>query len=75
MKSLDITALLILAAVWGGSFLFMRIAAPSLGPIWLIELRVLFAGLALMPILLRFKLMAQLRQHWRSLLLDRSMFP
>lgn len=45
MKGLDIAELLLLAALWGGSFLFMRIAAPVLGPIWLIELRVLLAGL------------------------------
>lgn len=37
MKLSDIFELLLLAALWGGSFLFMRIAAPVLGPVWLIE--------------------------------------
>ena len=41
-------ALILLSALWGGSFLFMRIAAPILGPVLLIELRVLLAGLALL---------------------------
>jgi drug/metabolite transporter (DMT)-like permease len=31
----------------------MRIAAPVLGPVWLIELRVLIAGLALLPLVMR----------------------
>jgi hypothetical protein len=26
----------LLAALWGGSFLFMRVAAPEFGPVWLI---------------------------------------
>ena len=32
--------LLLLAALWGGSFLFTRIAAPVLGPFLTIALRV-----------------------------------
>ena len=42
--------LLILAAIWGGSFLFMRIAATPLGPVALIEGRVLFAAITLLVI-------------------------
>jgi len=40
--------LIVLAALWGGSFLFIRVAAPVLGPVVLVELRVLIAGLALL---------------------------
>ena len=36
-----------LAAVWGVSFLFMRVAVPSLGPVVLAGARVAIAGLAL----------------------------
>lgn len=46
--------LLLLAALWGASFLFMRVAAPSLGPVWLIEGRVAIAGLVLLPLLAGF---------------------
>jgi drug/metabolite transporter (DMT)-like permease len=53
MRVTDVVELGLLAALWGGSFLFMRIAAPALGPIWLIELRVLLAGLVLLPLLRR----------------------
>ena len=68
MKLSDIAELLLLAAVWGGSFLFMRIAAPVLGPIWLIEFRVLLAGLVLLPVLVHLNLIQEVRRHWLPLL-------
>ncbi|TMP43228.1 EamA family transporter [Pseudoalteromonas citrea] len=45
MKS--ILGLLLLAAIWGGSFLFIRILVTDLGPILLMELRVLLGALFL----------------------------
>ncbi|MHB8647892.1 MAG: DMT family transporter [Thermomicrobiales bacterium] len=48
MRIKDVGALLLLAALWGGSFLFMRIAAPVLGPLVMAELRVSIAGIALL---------------------------
>lgn len=51
MKPRDLRDLLLLAALWGGSFLFMRVAVPELGPLALIELRVLIAALVLLPFL------------------------
>lgn len=62
-------ALVLLAALWGGSFLFMRVAVPEFGPVWLIEVRVLIAGLALLPLLLRRRQLAELRSHAWPLLL------
>jgi drug/metabolite transporter (DMT)-like permease len=47
MRPKDLAALFALAAVWGGSFLFIRIAAPSLGPLPLAAGRVALAGLAM----------------------------
>ncbi|MGL5065017.1 MAG: DMT family transporter [Microcoleus sp.] len=63
MRVSDIIEPLILAALWGGSFLFMRIAAPVLGPVWLIEIRVFLAGLALLPILIKLNLWGQIRHR------------
>lgn len=57
--------LLILAALWGGSFLFMRIAAPVLGPAILIEFRLLLAAVFLLAVALLLKRKLQLRQHWK----------
>lgn len=68
MKTRQFAELLLLAALWGGSFLFMRIAVPELGPIWLIAFRVLLAGLALLPIALSRGLAHQMQEHWRSLM-------
>jgi len=48
MRPADFGALLLLAALWGGSFLFMRVAAPSLGPVVLISVRLLLAGAILL---------------------------
>ena len=47
MNTANLLRLILLAAIWGGSFLFMRISAPMLGPAVLIEFRVLFAALFL----------------------------
>ncbi|MEO0739762.1 MAG: EamA family transporter, partial [Cyanobacteria bacterium J06649_12] len=62
-KFSHIAELLLLAALWGGSFLFMRIAAPVLGPVWLIECRVLLAGLLLLPVLAKLGLLGELRRN------------
>ena len=48
MTAASFLRLLCLAAVWGASFLFMRIAANSFGPAYLIEFRVLFAAMSLL---------------------------
>jgi drug/metabolite transporter (DMT)-like permease len=47
MRPADTVRLVSLAAIWGASFLFMRIAAPALGPVLTAELRTLIAGVAL----------------------------
>jgi len=50
MSTTSLFRLVILAAMWGGSFLFMRIAANPLGPVALIEARVGFAAITLLII-------------------------
>ena len=63
MKLADLFELLLLAAVWGASFLFMRIAAPVLGPVLLIELRVAIAGLTLLLVAIRLGLMGEIKTN------------
>ncbi|MGL5940975.1 MAG: DMT family transporter [Waterburya sp.] len=63
MKISNLFELLLLAAVWGASFLFMRIAAPILNPVWLIELRVLLAGLVMLLLSIRLNLLREIRQQ------------
>ena len=47
MTAASLIRLLALSAIWGASFLFMRLGAPVLGPTLLIACRVLFAALFL----------------------------
>lgn len=51
MRRRDLSDLTLLAALWGASFLFTRIAAPAFGPFALAELRVAIAALVLLPLL------------------------
>ena len=56
MTPLELT---VLAAIWGASFLFMRVAAPDFGPFALVEIRLALGAAVLLPFL------------WR----DRALFP
>jgi drug/metabolite transporter (DMT)-like permease len=69
MRRRDLIDLLILAAVWGGSFLFMRIAVPEFGPAPLMALRVGLAALALLPAVLWRGGLPLMGRHWKAILL------
>ena len=64
MAAADVARLAALAALWGGSFAFMRVAAPVLGPVWLAESRVALAFAALLIIALARGNLPSLRQRW-----------
>ena len=55
MDSKDWFLLTTLAAIWGSAFMFIKISAVVFGPILLVTLRLLIAGLVFMPFLLRKK--------------------
>jgi drug/metabolite transporter (DMT)-like permease len=57
----------LLAAIWGASFLFMRVAAPEFGPFALIGLRCGIAVLCLLPLVLLREGKAELLRHIREL--------
>ena len=65
MKTTDLLTLLTLGALWGFSFLFIRVAAPEFGPIALIEIRVGLATVALLPMLILQH--REVRAHWRPI--------
>jgi drug/metabolite transporter (DMT)-like permease len=69
MKPRDLAELLALAALWGASFLFMRLGAAAFGPVALAGLRVVGASAVLLPVLLWRGEAGALRQHWRPILL------
>jgi drug/metabolite transporter (DMT)-like permease len=54
-----------LAAIWGSSFLFMRISTVEFGPLPTAALRVAIASLFLLPIVWLRGLLPELRKHWR----------
>ncbi|EOX3948678.1 DMT family transporter [Vibrio alginolyticus] len=63
MTAVSFFRLLCLAAIWGGSFLFMRVAANTFGPAYLIEFRVTFAAVALLLIAVCLKKKLTLTAH------------
>lgn len=65
MKAADFFRLTLLAAIWGSSFLFMRIGAPVLGPAVMIAWRVGSAALFLAVIAVLLRKPLGLRRHWR----------
>ena len=63
MKPRDLLDLTLLAALWGGSFLFMRYAVPDFGVVPLIWLRVALASVCLLPLLLLKRQFGALRRQ------------
>ena len=61
--------LLFLASIWGGSFIFIRVAAPALGPFVLVTARVLIAGVTVLLYALAVRRPPALRQRLGSYLL------
>src|SRR5215203_2641807 len=68
MRPRDFGSLIMLGALWGGSFLFIRVAVPALGPFLLVELRVGLAAAALFLYALAAGSMPKIRGRWRSFL-------
>ena len=56
----------LLAAIWGASFLFMRLGTVEFGPLPTAALRVLVAAAFLLPLLWLRGLVPQLRRHWKG---------
>jgi drug/metabolite transporter (DMT)-like permease len=69
MRPKDLGALILLGALWGGSFLFIRVAVPTLGPFVLMELRVGLAAVALTLYAVALGRLPKLRDRWREFLI------
>jgi len=69
MRSKDLITLLLLALVWGASFLFMRIASPAFGPIFTTELRVSLAAATLLIYAAIRRSQLGLFRHWKAFLI------
>ena len=67
MKGADLAELIGLAALWGASFLFMRLGAGEFGPVALAAVRVIGATLCLVPLLRARGQWGDLMRHWRPI--------
>lgn len=65
MSLRDTFLLFVLAALWGASFLFVRVAVPILGPFPLVASRVLLGGVVLLIYALIIGQTLEWRKHWR----------
>lgn len=69
MKLKDIMALFGLAALWGASFLLIRISSPVFGPLLTIQGRVTIAAIALLIFLIINRRSALFKQRWKQYLI------
>lgn len=66
MPPSSLALLVVLAALWGGSFVFMRVAVPALGPIPLAYARVALAAITLLLLAFAWRRVPPLRTRWRE---------
>ncbi|HET7477998.1 MAG TPA: DMT family transporter [Rubrobacteraceae bacterium] len=69
MSPKDLAALLLLGVLWGGSFLFIRVAVPALGPFALMEGRTALAAAVLLLCAVVVGRLPKLRAYWRQFLI------
>ncbi len=70
MRRRDAALLLLLAAMWGSSFLFIKVGVHDLEPSTLVLFRVGVAGLLLLPLALPRGGSRLMLDHWRALLVQ-----
>jgi drug/metabolite transporter (DMT)-like permease len=68
LKLRDVIELVVLAAVWGASFLFMRVLAPVFGPFATADLRMLLGALFLGAFFVVVRFNPGLRQNFKAFL-------
>ncbi len=66
MSSVDLLRMVTLAALWGGSYLFMRISVPHVGVEWVVEGRTLAGGLVLAAFIVATRRPFGMARHWRG---------
>lgn len=67
MRRGDAGSMLSVAAIWGASYLFIRVGAPEFGAAAMGGVRAVVAALLLLPLLVWRGQMGTLRKHWRGI--------
>jgi drug/metabolite transporter (DMT)-like permease len=67
MKLSDFLNLIALGAIWGISFMFIRVAAPEFGPVALMAVRVVLASLVLVPLALARQALPEIASNWKPI--------
>lgn len=68
LRTADIVRLVVLAAIWGAAFIFVRLLAPAIGPVPTAASRVLIGGLAIVAYAAAIGSGAQLQRYWLAYL-------
>ncbi|GAB5412820.1 MAG: DMT family transporter [Congregibacter sp.] len=68
MTARHMLQLIFLGAIWGASFMFMRIAVPQLGPTWLLVIRLFSASIVLFLVSQWLRKPMQVKRHWKHYL-------
>ena len=58
-----------LGAIWGSAFMFIKVSAVDFGPILLVTLRLLLAGILFAPFLVQKKYLAHFKSHLPCILI------
>ena len=66
---MNAAALVLLGALWGASFLFMRMGADAFGAMALAGMRALIGGACFLPLFMAPERRAEWRAHWKPILL------
>ncbi|RJG04891.1 EamA/RhaT family transporter [Noviherbaspirillum cavernae] len=61
MSTADFAKLVFLSSIWGGSFIFLRVSVPEMGPLLTTVMRIVLAGTAMMA----FAAATGVRMAWR----------
>ncbi|WP_148713836.1 DMT family transporter [Chitinolyticbacter meiyuanensis] len=69
MNAASALRLILLAAIWGASFLFMRVSVPALGPVIPAVGRIVVGAVFLALVALLLRRVALQRAHWRHYLI------
>lgn len=67
MQPRDLRNLFLLAAIWGGSFLFMRLAVNDFGPMAFVEMRIGISAIFLLAVSALMGKLAILKTHWKPI--------